>query len=176
MGQNVDNTNPKDRLGVLKAPLRLVPPALAIETARAMANGAKKYGPYNWRDTEVRVTVYLEAILRHVMAYMDGEETAEDSGIDHLAHAAAGLAIIFDARAVGTLLDDRPTRGPAAKLLAMQDQTDAASPFLGPKPPEDELPLENPGKRYRAPYGGASHYWTDDCDNMGCREVTNGKD
>ena len=119
----VPTTNPKDLIGLTKAPLRLVPPALIIETAPAMANGASKYGAYNWREHAVSVSVYLEALMRHVLAYWDGEEVATDSGVKHLAHASACLAIIFDAAAVGKLIDDRPLPGGASALLAVQART-----------------------------------------------------
>jgi hypothetical protein len=112
--------NPKDKIGLTKAPLGLVPPALVIETAPAMANGAKKYGAYNWREEAVSLMVYLSAAQRHLLAYQDGEELAEDSGVKHLAHAAACIAIILDAASIGKLIDDRPTPGAAAKLLAAQ--------------------------------------------------------
>jgi hypothetical protein len=115
------STNPKDKIGLKKAPLRLVPPALVIETAPAMANGAKKYGPYNWRETTVSMSVYLEAILRHTLALMDGEDFAEDSGCHHMSHIAANAAIFFDARALGRVIDDRPVKGPAPELLEKQN-------------------------------------------------------
>jgi hypothetical protein len=115
--------NPKDLVGAKKAPLFLVPPALVIETAPAMANGAAKYGPYNWRDYPVKMSVYIEAALRHLLALMDGEDNAPDSGIRHDAHAAACLAIIMDARGSGTLIDDRAKPGPASMLLGAQDKS-----------------------------------------------------
>lgn len=118
-----DETNPKDLLGVKKAPLHLVPPALRIRTARALADGARKYGAYNWRQKAVKLSVYLAAMQRHIDAYWDGEECAPDSGYPHLDHAAACLAIIMDAAAIGKLVDDRPTKGGAAALLAEQDDT-----------------------------------------------------
>ena len=111
------DTNPKDLIGIKKTPLRLVPPALIIEVAAAMKNGADKYGPYNWREKGVRLSVYLDAIERHLLAFRDGEDRASDSGVKHLAHAAACFAIIFDATALGMLVDDRPEPGPAAGLL-----------------------------------------------------------
>lgn len=112
--------NPKDRIGLTKSPLHLVPPALAITVAPPMADGAAKYGAYNWRDEAVSLSVYLAAALRHIYAFMDGEDNAPDSGHDHLAHAAACMAIIFDARSIGQLIDDRPTRGAAAELIRSQ--------------------------------------------------------
>jgi hypothetical protein len=123
-----DTTNPKDLLGVKKAPLRFVPPALMIEVAPAMANGAAKYGPYNWRDKHVKASIYGEAIERHLFAWMDGEDLAPDSGVKHLAHIGACIAIILDAEAHGALIDDRAHGGPAAALLAAQDHAGASTP------------------------------------------------
>lgn len=113
----MDTTNPKDILGLQKAPLRLVPPALLIHVSRVMAHGAAKYGAYNWRALKVRLEIYLEAAMRHILAKMDGEDLDPDSGYPHEAHAAACMAIILDAAATGNLIDDRPAEGPASKLL-----------------------------------------------------------
>jgi hypothetical protein len=105
------DTNPKDLVGLTKLPLRLVPPVAMARLAEALANGAEKYGPYNWRSKGVSLSVYLEASLRHTFAYMDGEDYAEDSGVHHLAHAMACLAIVFDAMELDKLKDDRPLPG-----------------------------------------------------------------
>lgn len=110
--------NPKDRLGARKPDLSLVPPAATIYTALAMENGAAKYGPFNWRGNKVLARVYVAATLRHVAAWLDGEERADDSGVPHLGHALASLAILVDALETGNLIDDRPTAGAAARLLA----------------------------------------------------------
>ena len=122
-----DEVNPKDLLGVKKAPLHLVPPALRLLAAPAMAIGAERYGPYNWREKPVKLSVYLSALQRHIDALWDGEDYAEDSGVRHDAHAAACLAIIADARGVGNLIDDRPAKGPAPRLLKEQDGTDTGA-------------------------------------------------
>ena len=115
--QTIDNTNPKDLLGVKKPRLSLVPPAGFVYAALAMANGADKYGPYNWRDKKVQTMIYLEAAMRHILSYQDGEECAKDSGIPHLGHALACLLIIIDAKETGNLLDNRPKTGPMAELI-----------------------------------------------------------
>ena len=123
-----EGVNPKDLIGAKKAPLRLVPPALTIEVARVMKLGAEKYGPYNWREYSVKLSVYLEAMLRHLLAAMDGEWEDPESGAPHVAHIAAGVAILLDAEANGSLIVDWPVfSGPAAALLAEQaPQTVAA--------------------------------------------------
>jgi hypothetical protein len=109
--------NPKDAIGDTKPPLHLVPEALVIFASQAMKNGADKYGPFNWRDHPILAHVYISAIRRHLAAWFDGEDFAGDSGVHHLAHAAAGLAILLDAMATGNLIDDRPTPGPSSALI-----------------------------------------------------------
>jgi hypothetical protein len=122
--------NPKDLVGAKKAPLKLVPPAAVIGTAEAMAIGAAKYGPYNWRDQPIEVMTYIEAVLRHIYAFVDGQDNAEDTGVHHLKHAAAGLAILLDVMAYPQVeatpyhyIDNRPPKGPAADALRAQDRS-----------------------------------------------------
>jgi hypothetical protein len=118
-----DDTNPKDRVGVTKPQLHLVPPAAMIHAAEAMRDGAAKYGPFNWRTKAVRSTVYVSAALRHLLAYLDGEDVSADAKVKHLGHVIACCGIVLDAEAVGNLIDDRPTPGTAARL--MDDLTEA---------------------------------------------------
>lgn len=112
-----DEANPKDLIGVKKPRLDLVPAALDIHASMAMANGAEKYGPFNWREKPVRASIYIAAARRHLAAWFDGEDTASDSGVHHLGHAAACLAILLDAQATGNLVDDRPPHGAAGPLI-----------------------------------------------------------
>lgn len=118
-----DQTNPKDLLGVKKVPMNLLPAAGRIEGARGMAHGAAKYGPYNWREKKIKMSIYLDAIERHLVALYDGEDTADDSGVSHLGHIIAGASILCDAKEFGNLIDDRPAPGPAGKLLARYDES-----------------------------------------------------
>ena len=108
---SLDQANPKDLLGQKKVPMSQVPPiAIAVE-AQAMLDGTLKYGYRNYRDKKVRATIYVDACLRHLYAWLEGQETADDSGIHHLGHARACLGILLDAQANNTLLDDR-VKGP----------------------------------------------------------------
>lgn len=119
-----DDSNPKDRLGVKKPPLSLVPMPALIYEAFAFAEGAAKYGEFNWRKKPVRRRVYLEAILRHTLAALAGEDfdpdTFEATGrkIPHEAKIRACCGIIIDADHVGNLIDDRFEHDETAKLLA----------------------------------------------------------
>lgn len=100
--------DPKGEIGKTKAPMELLPPVALIETAWVHGLGAAKYGRYNWRDNNVNASTYVSAIMRHLMAWQQGEDIDPESGRSHLAHIAAGCNILMDAKQRGTLVDDRP--------------------------------------------------------------------
>lgn len=109
--------NPKDLIGDKKPPIHLIPPVALLYIAEGLADGAKKYGPFNWRKNKVQAHAYYSAGVRHHAAWWDGEELARDSGKHHLAHEIANLAILIDALEGGFLVDDRPTPGPTAAVI-----------------------------------------------------------
>jgi hypothetical protein len=102
------STNPKDKLGLKKVQLDLVPATSIIYQAYAMEDGAKKYGPYNWRETSVQASIYMAAAKRHLDLWFNGEENTEDTGVPNLGAALACIGIIVDALVAGTLIDNRP--------------------------------------------------------------------
>jgi len=112
-----DEANPKDRLGVKKVSISKLPAVAILHGAHAMMDGAKKYGPYNWREKKVRASIYLDAAQRHLALWQEREEVAPDSGVHHLGHAIACLAILLDAQATGNLVDDRPQNGRVSEVL-----------------------------------------------------------
>lgn len=116
-GTCTDTTNPKDLIGIKKVQMHLVPASSIIYQALAMEDGGVKYGPFNWRQKKVIASVYISACQRHLAAWFDGENDAEDSGKPHLAHAIACLGIIIDSLETGNLIDDRPAKGASAELL-----------------------------------------------------------
>lgn len=111
-------SNPKTLMGKRKLPiLSVISPASILYEAMAMRYGAyeaprvdgtKGYGPYNFRDQAIEAMVYIDATLRHIFSYVDGEEVAEDSLVHHLGHAKATLGILIDAIENKTVIDDRP--------------------------------------------------------------------
>lgn len=137
--------NPKDLVGAKKAPLQLVPPSAEIAIAEGLQVGAEKYGPFNWREVPVEAMTYIGALRRHIDAWVDGQELAEDSGVKHLSHALAGLAVLVDAIEAGSWVDNRPPKGPAADLLRRLDKTAKANAPLS-LIPRDLYYV--PGQRY----------------------------
>lgn len=100
-------SNPKDIIGTNKVPLHLFPESARALGAVALLDGALKYGRANWRAVGVRATIYYDALNRHMGRWIEGEDSAPDSGISHLGHALACLAILIDAEVTGNLMDDR---------------------------------------------------------------------
>lgn len=103
-----DPANPKDAIGATKLPVGLVPDTVSILAAMAFAEGASKYGAYNWRASSVRMSIYLEAMRRHQMKLWNGEWADKKTTVPHLASIIACAGIIEDARLCGKLVDDRP--------------------------------------------------------------------
>jgi mutator protein MutT len=100
-------TNPKDAIGSSKLPLHLWPMIATMYGSLGLLDGALKYGRSNFRAMGVRISVYVDALYRHVSAYFEGEDFDPDSGLPHLAHALACLAILVEAHAKGNAVDDR---------------------------------------------------------------------
>jgi hypothetical protein len=117
MRSKVANANPKDRLGVKKVPLRLVPMVAVVWESLAFQEGARKYGEFNWRNRGVRRSVYCEAILRHTFALLAGEDIDPDSGLPHEAKIRACCAIMLDAAQTRDLIDDRFEKDMTPRLL-----------------------------------------------------------
>jgi hypothetical protein len=76
-----------------------------------LLDGMLKYGRQNWRAAGVRASIYVDAAKRHLDAWFEGEDHDPDSGLPHLAHALACLAILVDSQAAGNLNDDRAFPG-----------------------------------------------------------------
>lgn len=101
-----DLANPKDAAGRAKLPLHLWPATATAYGAIGFLEGQLKYGRLNWRATPVYASIYYEAAMRHMNAWMEGEEFTVEGG-PHLGNALACIAIIVDATTNGTLIDDR---------------------------------------------------------------------
>lgn len=120
--QKIDETNPKDLIGITKPDLSLIPPAALVYEALAMMEGRDKYGAYNWRSKKVQAMIYLSAALRHTLAILDGEWIDPLSKKPHAGHARACYGILIDAFEGGFLIDNRPAKGPGPELIRRHTQ------------------------------------------------------
>lgn len=96
-----------------KLPVGLIPREALLSEAAVLAFGAKKYAAHNWRQG-MRWSRLGDAAMRHLLAWLDGEDNDPETGLPHLAHlrCCAGFLLSYSARGEGT--DDRHKFGPAA--------------------------------------------------------------
>lgn len=106
--ENIKESNPKDAVGIRRVPYSTIPSNVMAEVGLAMLEGALKYGRHNYRAIGVRSSVYYDAVLRHLTAWWEGEDTDPDSGLPHIVKAIAGLAVLRDSQMIGNVVDDRP--------------------------------------------------------------------
>lgn len=89
-----------------KAPLDQLPFHSLMAVAKVMDFGAKKYGRYNWRAGQ-EWTRYAASGLRHLYAWISGEDNDPESGISHLAHGVCNLLFLLEWQRTGKGEDDR---------------------------------------------------------------------
>lgn len=106
------NTNPKDALGVKKAPLHCIPCGPLYELGLAMMEGGRKYGSHNYRAVGTRASIYYDAAMRHLTEWWEGEDIDSNSGVHHLIKATACLIVVRDSMLMGNFNDDRPLKYP----------------------------------------------------------------
>jgi len=93
-----------------KLRLDLIPTILLRGVAWILTFGAKKYGDRNWEQGILYHRLW-GAMLRHLMAWYDGEELDPESGKPHLWHAACNLSFLMhfeDNKDRYESFDDRP--------------------------------------------------------------------
>lgn len=89
-----------------KLPLGLIPPEAQLAEAAILRHGAAKYGKHNWRKG-LEYSRVIDAALRHIMAWIGGEDLDAESGLSHLAHARCCLGFLIAYEASGPQNDDR---------------------------------------------------------------------
>lgn len=73
----------------------MVPPSLIRAVTAVREYGTKKYrDPENWRSVEPQR--YRDALYRHWLAYLEGEEKDKESGLPHLWHIACNAAFLIE--------------------------------------------------------------------------------
>lgn len=127
-------TNPKDMMGVNKAPMSTVSAPVMAEVGVAMLEGALKYGRHNYRAVGVRASVYYDATMRHLMDWWEGQDIDPDSGMSHITKAITSLVVLRDSMIQGNWSDDRPPHSPEfyaelnQKVAALREKYSDRSP------------------------------------------------
>lgn len=105
-----ESINPKAVLGRKKLQFQHLPVGVLKEIASGMAEGAHKYGAYNWRKTKIQLSDYYDSTFRHLTSWYEGEDIDPDSQVHHLSKAITGLIVVRDALMNDSVIDDRPSR------------------------------------------------------------------
>lgn len=84
-----------------KLRISLVPTEIVRAVARVREYGVNKYGTVDgWR--RVAAERYRDALLRHVLAYMDDPNGVDvESGLPHIEHIACNVAFLIELRREG---------------------------------------------------------------------------
>lgn len=64
------------------------------DVVKVLMLGAKKYSPDNWKKCD-DVKRYKDALMRHVISYVSGDEQDKESGLSHLAHAVCNCLFLM---------------------------------------------------------------------------------
>lgn len=75
-----------------KLMLNLLPPEALRALGEVMTYGAGKYGPDQWRG--VAIERYEAALLRHLLAYKEGQKVDPESSLSHLKHMLTNAAFM----------------------------------------------------------------------------------
>lgn len=77
-----------------KAPIHLIPEEAIIGMAKAFGYGAKKYDRFNFRKG-IDYTRITDSLMRHTLQFLRREDLDQESGLPHLYHAAANIAMLI---------------------------------------------------------------------------------
>lgn len=89
-----------------KPPMELLSREWLEGTAKVLAFGAEKYAAHNWRKG-IQYSRLIGAALRHITAFMDGENVDPESGLSHLHHASCCLMFLSETHERRPWMDDR---------------------------------------------------------------------
>ena len=101
-----DSATPFMKFDAGKPRFGLLPPAALTAVVKVFTFGAKKYAAHNYLKSTT-LGRYSDAALRHIFAWLGGEETDPESGEPHLAHAICCLLMLLELRSRGLGEDDR---------------------------------------------------------------------
>jgi hypothetical protein len=77
-----------------------------VGVAKVLTFGAAKYKSHNWRKGH-QASRLLDAALRHLTAFMDGEDNDPESGLSHLHHASCCIMFLAENMELRPEFDDR---------------------------------------------------------------------
>lgn len=89
-----------------KIRVELLSPIALIEISKVMTYGAVKYASHNWRGG-IAWSRVLGAALRHLLAFLGGQDKDLETGLSHLAHLGCCVHFLLEYEVTHKELDDR---------------------------------------------------------------------
>lgn len=77
------------------------------ELVKVLEFGATKYAPFNWAKG-LSWTETSESLMRHLTAWLQGEDRDSETGLSHMAHVMCNAMFLMHFILTGTGTDDRP--------------------------------------------------------------------
>lgn len=100
----------KDAIGDPNKPrLSLIPKEALWALGGALTYGETHYGTHNWRNG-LKVSYLIDAAMRHINEFNDGEDIDQKSQNHHLGNAMANLSMVLWMLENKKELDDRWTK------------------------------------------------------------------
>jgi hypothetical protein len=97
--QNLHKPGAKDDQYKLRAGLVLGEFANALRDVCIVGTyGAKKYTPRGWLSVPNAEERYMDALMRHLLAHMQGAKYDDESYLPHLSHAAWNILALLELR------------------------------------------------------------------------------
>ena len=105
-----DMTSVGVKLDAGKPPMELLDAYALEQVALVLEFGRRKYSTHNWRKG-ISYGRLAGAVLRHVFAFLRGEDLDPESGLSHIAHAMCCLMFLLGMTRTKPEMDDRWKEG-----------------------------------------------------------------
>lgn len=107
---------------------------------RVLMYGKNKYAAHQWRSGGgIGVSRAITALLRHVFAWLKGEDLDPESGLHHLHHAGCELLFALDSLQRGNKGDTRWSEPRTAAELAQARYPQAGNELLNAMFPSGQI-------------------------------------
>lgn len=132
----IDNRGNRDNTGKPQLSMILEARHAMEGIAAVLEFGKKKYSRGNWRKGLTHAGI-CDSLLRHMSAYLAGEDTDNESGLPHVDHVACNAMFLSEMVTTRPDLDDRSQITPAPT----SDSTPPPAPTYNPNIGEDTFTL-----------------------------------
>lgn len=107
---SLEPQKPSQRHNQGKLPMHLVPADTIEALAAVLQKGMEKYDERNWERGNFYSVPYA-SLMRHLLAWWQGEDNDPESGLSHTVHILMNAAMLVRYSEQFPNYDDRPKKG-----------------------------------------------------------------